>query len=192
MRPSIVMLRTGCPSGCRWCWSSVRSASRSPCSGTAAGLALDAARERLRQRVRLLVRGLGARRHRLLAVRLRASAAVAEREDVVVPGHLQRLVDHQLAQPVDLEAVELGEPRRPLDARGPYDQVGREKIAAAGVDAFGGDLADLLAGVDLDFSASSSRVVATCTRSGSAGSTLGAASISRTSMLLSVSNPRRP
>ena len=68
---------------------------------------------------------------------------------LLVPGHLQRLVDHQLAQPVDLEAVELGEPGRPLDARGPDDQVGREKIAAAGVDALGGDLADLLAGVDL-------------------------------------------
>ncbi len=69
---------------------------------------------------------------------------------MLVAGDLQRLLDHQLTQPVDLEAVETGEPGGALDARGPDDQVGREEAAAPRVHALGAHPFDLLAGVDLD------------------------------------------
>ena len=139
------------------------------------------------------MRGLGARRHRPLVARPGAGGAVAEREDVLVAAGLERLVDHQLVAAVDLEAVERGEPGRALDARGPDDQVGRDQLARPGEHALGGDFGDLLGGADLDRRApAAARSVASCRRSGSAGSTLGAASIRRISTSRSGSMPRRP
>jgi hypothetical protein len=140
----------------------------------------------------LLVRGLGARRHEAVLLRPRAGGAVAHREDVVVGRGLQRLPHHELVDAVGLQAVEAGEEFRPLTPCRPHHQLRRQDAAVGQAHAVGEHLGHLGAGMHLDAELAQQALGGRDRRSGSAGSTRGAASIRASRMSLSASTRSRP
>ena len=72
-----------------------------------------------------------------------AGGAVADGEDIVVARGLQRLAHHQLVDPVGLEAGDVLEHVRRLDAGRPHHELGRNEGAAGEPHAVGHDLLDL-------------------------------------------------
>ncbi len=76
------------------------------------------------------MRGLRARRHRRVVPFPWARGAVADREDVRVPGGLQRRKHDELVDPVRLEPVEILQEVGRLDARRPHDELRRDDASA--------------------------------------------------------------
>ena len=75
------------------------------------------------------MRCLRARRHQhagMLRLDARARRAIAERKHIGIACRLQRGRHDELVVAVDLEPVEILEPRRRLDARRPHDEIGME------------------------------------------------------------------
>ncbi|MNF94996.1 hypothetical protein D3C84_777290 [compost metagenome] len=76
--------------------------------------------------------GLGPRRYVAVAARLGAGGAITEGENVVVQRGLQGRANHQLVDPVGLQAVDVLEEPRRTDTRCPDFETGRDHIAIAG------------------------------------------------------------
>ena len=74
--------------------------------------------------------GLRARRNRRLEAFAGDGGAIADREDIRIPGGLQRRLRHQVVRAVHFESVEVAQDVRPAHAGRPDHELGRNEVAA--------------------------------------------------------------
>src|SRR5262245_58527555 len=96
------------------------------------------------------MRRLGPRRHRAGRPLAWTCCAVADREDRWVARRLQCRCDHELVDAIGLQAVELLQHLRCLDACRPYNELAGNERAISEPDAFPRHLRNLGTGADLN------------------------------------------
>ena len=96
------------------------------------------------------MRDLRGRRQRLLHARQGAICAVADGENIVVLGRLQRRPHDKSVDPVSFKPVQITQIIRRLDAGGPDDQLGRHDLAAVENDLTGAHFHDAPSSADID------------------------------------------